>query len=76
MEYVKLRQCKLGELCWVAAVSRPDICARLARIASRINALRGSDSYRINEPIRAAKDWQRPTVLKYASPSHPWKTLG
>ena len=37
-EDVKLRQCKLGELCWLATVSRPDICARLARIASRINS--------------------------------------
>ena len=32
-EDVKLRQCKLGELCWLATVSRQDICARLARIA-------------------------------------------
>ena len=33
----KLRQCKPGELRWPAATSLPDICARLARIASRIN---------------------------------------
>ena len=76
MDYIKLRQRKLGDLCWVTAVSRPGICARLARIASRINAPRGSDLYRINELVRAAKDWQRAAVLKYASPSHPWKTLG
>ena len=30
---IKLRHCKLGEHCWVAAVSRPDIRACLARIA-------------------------------------------
>ena len=36
---IRLRQCKLGELCWVAAVSRPDIRVRLAKIASRINSL-------------------------------------
>ena len=36
--YVKLRTCKLGELGWVATASQPDICARLARIASRTNA--------------------------------------
>ena len=41
MDYIKLRQCKLGELFWVATVSRPDICS--SRIASRINALCGSD---------------------------------
>ena len=27
MEYIKLRQCMLGELRWVATVSRPDMCA-------------------------------------------------
>ena len=33
------RQCKLGELCLLAAAPRRDICARLARIASRVNVL-------------------------------------
>ena len=33
----EMRQCKLGELRWVAAASRPDICACLARIASRVD---------------------------------------
>ena len=56
-EDVKLRQCKLGELCWLATVSRPDICARLARIASRINALTGSDVYRINDSAKTVKTW-------------------
>ena len=51
MDYIKLRQFKSGELHWVAAVSRQDICARLARIASRIIALRESDVYRINELV-------------------------
>ena len=45
LEYIKLRLCWLGEPCWVPAVSRPDICAWLARIGSRINALCGSDVY-------------------------------
>ena len=40
-EHVKLCQCKLGELCWLATISRPDICARLARIASGSMRLRG-----------------------------------
>ena len=35
------RQCKLGELCWLATASRPDICARLAHTASRGNLLQG-----------------------------------
>ena len=67
---------KLGELCWAAAVSRPEICALPARIASRVNARSGSDAYRINELVRAAKDWQHATALKYASSSRPWKTPG
>ena len=72
-EDVKLRQCKLGELCWLAAVSRPDICARLARIASRIDtgwlALLdiGVDVYRINDLVTTVKKWQPATVLKYVS---------
>ena len=63
-EDVNLRQCKLGELCWLATVSRPDICARLARVAPRINAPKGCDVYRINVLVRIAKKWQPATVLK------------
>ena len=76
MEYIKLRRCKLGELCWVATVSRPNIRASLARVALRINALCGSDVYRIGELVRVAKEWQPATALMYASSSHPWKSLG
>ena len=76
MEYIKLRQRKLGELRWVATVPLPYLCARSARIASRINALCGSNVYRINELVRVVKDWQRAAALKYASSSHPWKPLG
>ena len=66
-EDVKLCQCKLGELCWLATVSRPDICARLARISSRINELTGSDVYRINDLVKTVKQWQPATTLKYMS---------
>ena len=76
MDYAKLRRCKLGDLRWVATEARPDICACLVRIVSRTNSLCGSDVYRINELVREAKDWQQAPVLKYASSSHPWKTLG
>ena len=38
-EGIHLRQCKLGELRWLATVSRPEISARLARIASPISSL-------------------------------------
>ena len=76
MDYINLRQCNLGEVCWVASVSRPDICARLARIASWISALCGSDVYRINELVRAAEGWQQATALKYASSSLSWEAPG
>ena len=36
---IESRQCKLVELRWLATVSRPDICARLALLASRANSL-------------------------------------
>ena len=42
-EGVHLCHCKLGELRRLATASSPDFCARVARIASRINSLQGSD---------------------------------
>ena len=35
LEAIELRQCKLGKLPRLAAFSRPDICARRARLAFR-----------------------------------------
>ena len=49
LDDTKMRQCKLGELRGVAVVSRPDICARLARTAPKIDAYCGSDVYRIKD---------------------------
>ena len=48
-EDAKPRQCKSGELRWLATVSRPDMCARLACIASCIDSLQGVDVFRIND---------------------------
>ena len=70
---VKLRRRKLGELCWLATVSRPDICARLARFAARVNSLQGSDVHRINDLVDIAKVWQRATVPKCGPCSHVGK---
>ena len=56
---IKLRQCKLGDLCWVVAVSRTDICDGLARVASRISSLCECDVYRINELVREVREWQQ-----------------
>ena len=52
-------------------MSKPDICACLANIASRANALQGGDIYRINDLIKTIKLWQPRTVLKYESSSNP-----
>ena len=68
---IKLRQCDLGELCWLATLSRLDFCARSARFATRVDLSLGSDIYRINDPTRPAKERQRATVLKYASSPRP-----
>ena len=76
MDSAKLRQYKLGELRWVATASRPDISARLARIAQRVNALCRSYVYRIHALVRAADAWRQAIVPKYASPSRPWRALG
>ena len=74
MDGTKLRRRNLGELRWTATVSRR-LGARLARIDSWPDALRGLDTYRINELVRVVKEWQRAASAKYASPSRPWKTL-
>ena len=45
-------QCKFGELRWLATVSRPDIRARLAQMATKVYDLQGGDLYRINDLIK------------------------
>ena len=37
VDELKVCHCKLDVLCWLATLYRPDICARLARIAARVN---------------------------------------
>ena len=46
----KIRVCRgtLGKFGWLAPVSRPDICARLAQPAARVNSLQGCGIYRID----------------------------
>ena len=58
-------QIKLGELCWLATVSRPGICARLARFPANLNGLQVIDIYRINDLIKIAKHWKGGCALKY-----------
>ena len=64
---IRLRQCTLGELCSVPTASRPNICACLARLASKINSVRGSDAYCINELAKTGKAQQQAAVLNMPS---------
>ena len=47
------------------------IFARLARIATRVDPLLGSDAYRINGLVSPVKEWREATGLKYAPPPRP-----
>ena len=61
-ESAKLRQRKLGELCWLATDSRPDSFTRRTRIAFRANPLRGMDVYRINDLVKTAQVSQQAAI--------------
>ena len=57
-EELQTCQSKLGEHRWLATVSRPDICARLARFSANFNGLNGVDIYRINDLIKTVGKWR------------------
>ena len=63
-EELQICQSKRGKLCWLATVSRPDVCARLARSSANLNSLEVIDIYRINDLIRTVKKWQSECALK------------
>ena len=46
MEEIRICQRKFGERRWLARAPRPDICARLAQLALKVNAPQESDIYR------------------------------
>ena len=71
-----LCQCKMGESRWPATVSRPDICARLAQLASKVNDLQGSDIYRLNALSKIVEIEQPRRVLRYARSPFPLFTAG
>ena len=62
-EEILVCQCELGEFRLLAIVSRPDICARLARLDAHVSSLKGSDIFRICVRVRTAKEWQQATFL-------------
>ena len=53
-----------GMLCWLATVSRPDICARLARFSAKLDSLKVIGVYRINDLIKIVKKGQGNCALK------------
>ena len=56
---IEVRQSKLGEFCWPATVSRPDISACLALLAVRADSPQGSGIYRINVPVKLRRSANR-----------------
>ena len=69
---LQICQSKLVELCWLATVSRLDICVRLARFSANLNGLQVIDIYCINNLIKTVKMWQSECALKYfAGPPKP-----
>ena len=71
---IKSWQRKLGELRRLATVSRPDVCDRLARIASHANPTQGSDAYRTNDLVKTVNVWQQAAILKYLPSSRVGKS--
>ena len=63
-------QRELGKLRRLAAASRPDISAPLARLALKVNLPRRSGIYCINDLMKTAQVWRLPAVLKCASSSY------
>ena len=64
-------QCKLGGLRRLVTESRPDICPRPARLASKVNSFQGSDISRINDLIKTVHVWQPAAISSNASSTHP-----
>ena len=67
------RQCKLGEPCWLAPASRPDICANRARLTSKANSLQGIDIYRITDLIRTVQVRQPGTGDEILAAVQVWR---
>ena len=55
----------------LAAEERPEICARLAPVAARVNAIQGIDIDRIDDSIKTVEERRKATKLKRALSFHP-----
>ena len=59
IEEVRIRECRLGELRWLATDSRP-----------HIRALLDGEIFRIHDSVRTVEGWRRATIPNYVSSSH------
>ena len=71
MEGVRMCQCRPGELCRLATVSRPEFCVRVPPSGARANSPQDSGAHRLNDLIKSAKEWRRATISKFALGSPP-----
>ena len=76
-EEPQICQSKPGDLCFLATVPRPDVCARLARFSANPNSLQVIDIYRINDLIKTVRKWQSECTLEYfaGTPKPAWRSL-
>ena len=71
-----LRQCKMREIFWLATVSRPDVRARPAPLAPKVNVFQGDDVYPMNALIKTMQLAQPRAVLRRTSSSFPLLPAG
>ena len=64
-EELQICQRKLGELCWLATASRPDICDCWAHFSAKLKSVQGIDIYRINDLIKTVKKGQSDCALNF-----------
>lgn len=57
----------MGASCCSAAASRLDICDRLAQFEAKGDTLQKIDTYRISDPINAAKGRRNSAIFQYGS---------
>ena len=71
LEEIEECQRTSGALRRLATVSRPHICARLARLAARVESSQETDIYRINDLAKTGKYRQLATDSEYAAAFRP-----
>ena len=74
---IRRRRRKLGDSFWLATVSRPGTCPRVAQLAPKVNSLRTTLVRRANDLIKRRKTGNRPrfsnTNLGHTLALKPWQ---